>query len=449
MTTSIDSDEFTLYTTINPNALPPVFDPSKLISVIWPFERSVWLMAVVTTLLLTLAMRAVEPQNDENEEQDASNLSTCNWFKQTIEGLIGKTYEMVMAYFGGSGTILSAARTWPARIIAVGVGIFVFIHFNSYTGSLAAFYVSNSVSQLGVIGSLDDVAANNGRLCVTQALFDAAAPTLTASVPQSSILVADREGPMLESLYQGRCTGAILGKFEALHYVGASAANFTACTDPRDPRNWSTCADPAVRPAQFRLSPATCGGACRYARRYCGLVPVADARVASMVLMWQLPVAPWLQPWVSWGVQAVVSVGNLSLHQTREMLAPNPVVCTGPAAPSGSAQLEGLASVFVVCGGLLVASSLLHAFSIAAARSRCAHAPGPAADGKSLQAPAGVSAAVGHLGGPPAAGGRAGQQAGQQAGQAGRVLSELRRVLDRLEGPGPPAPHRFRSAGGD
>ena len=320
LTSSIDSDEFTLYTTINPSVLPPAFDPYQLLSVLWPFERSVWLMAIVTILILTFAIRVVEPRIHDEETNHASDLSMFSSVEHGVEEIISDVYDMVMAFFGGSGTLLNSARSWPARIIAVGVGIFVFIHFNSYTGSLAAYYVSTGVSQLGAIGSLDDIAAQNGRLCVTQALLDAAAPTLASVVPRASFLVADKEGPMLEMLYQGKCSGAVLSKFDALQYVAASTANFTACTDPRDPRNWSACADPAMPPAQFRLSPATCGGACGYARRYCGLVAVADATVASLVLMWQLPVSARAQPWVSWGIQAVCSVGNLSLHQAIKII---------------------------------------------------------------------------------------------------------------------------------
>ena len=86
--------------------------------------------------------------------------------------------------------------------------------------------------------------------------------------------------------------GCAARRFDALTYISASNANYTVCTNPRDPNDFSTCADPTVPATRFALNPATCGADCKYARRYCELVELTDASIAAITVSIEMPVQP-------------------------------------------------------------------------------------------------------------------------------------------------------------
>ena len=199
-------------------------------------------------------------------------MSPSTWFTASAKSFAQGLFYSAMSFLGSEDGVIDSASNWPSRLIIVGLGIFVFIHVNSYTGSLAANYVSNNVVQLGNITSLQDIKAQGGKLCLYQSMAAATAPIISAVLPPSQMTQMDNYGPMLEQLYEGNCLGAVVGKFETFTFIAASNVNFTVCMDPNDPYNYATCANKTIPAAQFNLNPATCGANCQYASRFCNLV---------------------------------------------------------------------------------------------------------------------------------------------------------------------------------
>ena len=449
-TTMIDSDILTLYTTLRPASNSPYF-PYRILAVFAPFERSVWLMAGIAIFACTIALRVVEAPPSSSKRHTMAHVFDCNhgWAPPTAQPpssprgsclvdagpLFDDVFTTFMSFYGGSSLMLGATRTWPARLITIGVGIFVFVHVNSYTSSLAAFYVSSSTLRLGRVATINDIKATNGHLCITQGLAAAALPSFLNLLPPEQLLVIDQTGPMLEALYQGRCAAAVLGKYEKLLYISASVASFFACTAPGDPHNFTRCVDPAKPATAFDLSPAACAGSgCAHARRYCDLLPLSEDAVSGVVVTWALPVAGAIEPWVSWLMLRIHSDGNLTTYRDREVLEPNPVVCPGPAAPPSAISLEAISSILVVCGTGLFLAVALHAAShvlVACRRRRSAARPAdPAARRPSKKGAAAAAAA------PRLIAGGAGGAFGQRRPAAMRrttALEDLSRLLGRVQ----------------
>ena len=147
-------------------------------------------------------------------------------------------------------------------------------------------------------------------------------------------------------------------------HVQASTANFTVCSDPADPNNFATCTNPAEPPVNVVLSPATCGANCGYALRYCSLVQLSDPVVASITLSFSIPAADSISPYVSAGILRHKGLGDLTAAESREMFAPNPAVCNGPAPWSPALTPTQLSGAYLVCGGLMVLAGLTHAASL-------------------------------------------------------------------------------------
>jgi hypothetical protein len=160
-TTAIDSDSFNLFTTLNTSAIPPPFDPQQFLAIFAPFDNSVWTLCVITMLLCTIALRIVEPPPpDADAAPRRLGLPTSPGdAAATLCELTQGMYDMAMSFLGGEDGVLDSARSWPGRLVSLGVGLFVFVHVNSYTGSLAAYYVSNNAAQLGNVTSLQDIKA--------------------------------------------------------------------------------------------------------------------------------------------------------------------------------------------------------------------------------------------------------------------------------------------------
>jgi hypothetical protein len=362
-TTAIDSDSFNLYTTLNAKAMPTAFDSQQFLAIFTPFDNSVWMLCGITMFVCTVALRIVERPDDTGNDNSPLQLTlpkSPSDVAALVCDLTKGMYDMLMSFLGGEDAVLDSARSWPSRLISLAVGIFVFIHINSYTGSLAAYYVSNNNVQLGNVTGLQDIRVQGGTLCVYASMASATAPIITSVLPASRLVLMDRYGPMLEKLHNGQCSAAVIGKFESLTYIGASTANFTVCNDPKDPKNYATCANASYPATPVRLDPLTCGDQCAYTRRYCGLIPVQDDVIASITLTWELPVSAALEPWVSYAMLRIHSAGNLSLYQAREILAFNPVVCEPPPPPSNSIGFTGLAGTFLVCGALVAAAAAAH-----------------------------------------------------------------------------------------
>ena len=304
-TAAIDSDAFVLYTTLNQSATLPPFNPNMFLAIFAPFDNSVWLLCGVTIVVISMAYRVV--LYDKRQVDDKSKLNA----RDEATGLAQSTWDTAMSFLGGEDPVVDQSTTWPARFISVGLGIFVFIHVNSYTGSLAAYYVSNNAVQLGTISSLGDIKSQGGKLCLYQSMATATLPIISSAVPASQMVLMDNYGPMLEQLYEGNCLGAVVGKFETLTFIGASNVNFTVCMDPNDPNHYATCANKSVPPAQFNLNPATCGAQCAYQRRFCDLVRLQDSTISAITLSWEMPVAKIIEPWLSWAMLRIHTAGNL------------------------------------------------------------------------------------------------------------------------------------------
>ena len=280
-TAAIDSDAFNLFTLQNQSSIEPPFDPSMFLKIFEPFDNSVWLLCAVTIVVCTISKKivlsSVTPQKSRKTE--AEEKPTC-W---GLSGaLIQGVWETTMSFLGGEDAVVEESVNWPARFISVGLGIFVFIHVNSYTGSLAANYVSNNMVQLGNITSLQDIKSQGGKLCLYQSMAAATSPIISSVVPASQFILMDNYGPMLEQLVEGNCLGAVVGKFETITFIGASNVNFTVCTDPNDPHHYATCVNKSYPAARFNLNPATCAPNCQYAQRFCNLVQVNVAARAHL-----------------------------------------------------------------------------------------------------------------------------------------------------------------------
>ena len=271
-TAAIDSDAFNLFTSLNSAAITPPFSNQQFLEIFSPFENSVWLRCALTIVLCNVVLHIVTRPTvptDASVTKRATMSARCvSGTKSFVDGI----YDGSMAFLGSEDAVIDASTNWPARLVVVGLGIFVFIHVNSYTGSLAANYVSNNMVQLGNITSLQDIKSQGGKLCLYQSMAGATSPIISSVVPASQFILMDNYGPMLEQLVEGNCLGAVVGKFETITFIGASNVNFTVCTDPNDPFNYATCVNKSHPPAQFNLNPATCAPNCKYAERFCNLV---------------------------------------------------------------------------------------------------------------------------------------------------------------------------------
>jgi hypothetical protein len=322
-TAAIDSDSFTLYTTMNQSAILPAFNPRMFMAIFAPFDNSVWLLCGITILVCSVALRAVQspreeaPDHNESADTDHADIgkktenSQFESLLEFLKELPQAIWDTTMSFLGGEDAVVDASTNWPGRFISIGLGIFVFIHVNSYTGSLAAYYVSNNMVQLGDITSLEDIKAQGGKLCLYQSMASATLPLISGAVPASQMIQMDNYGPMLEQLYQRKCLGAVVGKFETLTFIGASNVNFTVCTNPDDPDNFATCKNKSIPATSFNLNPATCGSKCAYTNRFCQLVRLQDPTISTITLSWEMPVRKDLEPWVSYAMLRIHTAGNL------------------------------------------------------------------------------------------------------------------------------------------
>jgi hypothetical protein len=329
---------------------------------------------------------------------------------------------------------VESSVNWPSRFITIGIGLFVFIHVNSYTGSLAAYYVSSNSVQLGNVNNLEDIKLQGGKLCLYQSMSAATSQIISAVIPPSQTIQMDNYGPMLEQLVKGSCSAAVVGKFETLTFIRAANVNFTVCTDENDKNNFATCANSAVPSEVFRLNPANCGGSCKYAGRFCDLVRLQDSTISTISLSWEMPVSKLLEPWVSFAMLRIHTAGNLSLYQNAEIFDRNPEFCPGPATPDIAIGLEGLSGTFLFCGGAIVLALLAHIAAMAAAfatgRSRPPGAAGAAgaakeengvpADGPDGEARRAASVANG-----------GGGKDAPLAGRLAEALEEVERILSK------------------
>jgi hypothetical protein len=427
-TAPIDSDFFTLYTTLNASAVKPPFDPQMFLSIFKPFDNSVWLLLVITTIVCTVAKLIVQGDFPPKRGAGATSRSIC--FDGT--GTLAQgVWDTLMSFLGGEDPVVDSSVNWPSRFITIGIGIFVFIHVNSYTGSLAAYYVSINSVQLGQVTGLEDIKLQGGKLCLYQSMASATAQIISSVIPPSQTILMDNYGPMLEQLVKGSCSGAVVGKFETLTFIGAANVNFTVCTDENDKDNFAACADKTKTAETFFLNPANCGDNCKYARRFCDLVRLQDATISTITLSWEMPVSKALEPWVSFAMLRIHTAGNLSLYQNAEISEKNSVICPGPGSPSIAIGLEGLSGTFLFCGGTIVLALLAHigamAAAVASGRSRPAAAAAAASgsgaveeDGVAAKGPDGERAAA-------AAGGKDAPLAGRLA----EALEEVERILSK------------------
>ena len=365
MTSAIDSDSFGLFT---PSLRTPAnqFVSSSLLIVSEPFSPTVWLLLGLTVVLVSVALWFVEIS------QTNPAVATSINARKGPAGFAFSAYLVTMAFFGGS---LPATR-WPTRLVALGLMIFVYVHTNCYTASLATALVTVS-PQPGLVASIKDLAARGRRLCVYESMASAAGAAIGASVQTVQM---NNYGPMLEKVADGNCSAALVGRFEALTFIRASAANFTVCTARGDPDGFAACRNSSIPAEEFRLSPLHCGDRCARARRFCGLVDAHDPAVALISLAWALPVAEALEPWVSAAITARQMTGLVADLQQRELVDPNPPICPEAAGPSGRLSLQQLSGAFLLGAVGIFAGGVLHAAKRGARRQlRAAADPGPAA----------------------------------------------------------------------
>jgi hypothetical protein len=77
-TAPIDSDFFTLYTTLNESAKAnPPFDPQMFLNIFLPFDNSVWLLLVVTVVVCTVAKLIVQGEFPPKRREGSSAASIC------------------------------------------------------------------------------------------------------------------------------------------------------------------------------------------------------------------------------------------------------------------------------------------------------------------------------------------------------------------------------------
>jgi hypothetical protein len=218
---------------------------------------------------------------------------------EVITSYLDAFYSVTLSFLGGEDEILDNSNSWPARIISIGIGLFVFAHVLSFNGSLAAYYVNSNSVQLGNVNNLQDVKASGRKLCVYLSMSDAVYPMISDVIPYSSLLPMSGYGPMLEKLRTGDCIAAIVGKQEAYFYLRSSNTNFTVCKDPQDVKNMGLCANKSIPPVSFYLNPATCPpGECQFASLYCDLVELEDSLVSKITLSFAMPVRKDLEPMV-------------------------------------------------------------------------------------------------------------------------------------------------------
>ena len=394
-----------------------------------PFDNSVWVLYAVTIFVCTIALRIVERPGALSTHTLKSTSEAIQYAGDILQGM----YDMIMSFLGGEDAVLDTARSWPSRIISFGIGIFVFIHVNSYTGSLAAYYVSNNAVQLGNVTGLADIKVKGGNLCVYASMAAATMPIISSVLPASRIVQMDRYGTMLEKLIKGNCSAAVVGKFESLTYIGASNVNFSVCNDPADPNNYAACANSSYPSTPILLNPKTCGSSCQYASRFCSLIPLQDDTIASITLAWELPVSGFLEPWVSYAMMRIHTAGNLSLYQAREILSRNPVVCSPPGPPSNSIGLDGLAGTFVICGGVIVVALVVHLVYVATYLARRPAAPRAGAKPPSHGGLNGHGAEeAGLRDGADGAAGKHGEAWGDEEGAEDRPLTEALAEIERI-----------------
>ena len=160
-TTQIDSDTFSLYTTPSPS-LHPQFEDSNFLDIFVPFDSAVWLLLLVSIASCALALWFIEGSNDSKE------------YPLNVWGFFECVYQTFLAFVGGE----HIASVLPSRILKVGLGILVYVYVNSYIASLASYFVVDNSVQPGVVGGLQDLMTNGGRLCLSQARRRAALPQL-------------------------------------------------------------------------------------------------------------------------------------------------------------------------------------------------------------------------------------------------------------------------------
>jgi len=368
-TTPIDSDTFTLYTTRNPKAIVADFDPAMFMAIFLPFDNAVWLLFAIFIVAAAVVLRIVEGPTDPTEKRvifapilhHLNDSSKAKWAIQTFDDVLEGIWAGVMAFLGGEDDFLTTAKKWPGRIICVGLGVFVFVHVNTYTGNLAAYYVTNNKVQVGLVNSLSDIKSANGNLCLYQSMASATKQIITqAGIADSQLILMDNYGPMLEQLYEGACMGAVVGKFERRTFIAGANQAFKVCMDPSDTRHWTACVNSSTPSTVINLNPDTCGSQCQYTKRFCNLISVQDSLMDSITLSWEMPVRTDLEPWVSMAIIGLHTSGNLSVVQNREIFAQNPVVCSEPAAPSIAVGLDKLSGTFLICGGFVAIGLLVH-----------------------------------------------------------------------------------------
>jgi hypothetical protein len=422
-TAPIDSDFFTLYTTVNASAeRNKPFDPQMFLKIFLPFDNSVWLLLFITVLVCTVAKLIVQGEFPPKSEDGATIGTICIDYVGTLcQGV----WDTIMSFLGGEDPVVDSSINWPSRFITIGIGIFVFIHVNSYTGSLAAYYVSANSFQLGKVNNLEDIKLQGGKLCLYESMSSATAQIINAVIPPSQTIQMDNYGPMLEQLSKGACLAAVVGKFETRTFIRSANVNFTVCTDEKDKNNFATCNDKSVAPETFRLNPATCGDKCKRAGRFCDLVRLQDSTISTISLSWEMPVKKELEPWISFAMLRIHTAGNLSLYQNAEIFDKNPIHCNGPEPPEIAIGLEGLSGTFLFCGGTIVLALLAHLGAMAAAvatgRSRPGRAAAKEEDGVAAVGPDGER--------PPAANG--GGKDAPLAGRLAEALEEVERILGK------------------
>jgi len=418
-TTALDQDTMFLVTRA---VKPEPFKTENILAIFKPFEASVWLIILCMFIFGALALWFVEaPYNTDELEGFRPGQGPPN-----IEGLV----QALTITTTGFVNLQLPASTWPARMVALGYGFFVFIAGSSYTASLASYMVSTS-AQLGDVSTLTDVVMLDKKLCV----LDTLPPGLITNQGVSRVPM-DNYGAMLEKLYLGGCIAAVVGKMELLTYIRASTRNVTVCADPLDPLGQTACVDRSVPSKVIRLNPSTCGDDCTGARRYCEIIDTKDSDFEVSIAT-ALPVRKSLEPALSAAILARKLSGDLSRAQQAEIYDPNPNLCPLPEEPAQGMSLKNLAGTYLIGGGIMLVGVLMRAGNLLTRTLRSSrHASGDAAEDSAPAEDAGNGEGAAGMnrggGGKAAAAANGDTQAVSPFSKSLLALDELQRRLERL-----------------
>lgn len=173
-----------------------------------PFSWGVWLSIAVACITSTFCMTLHDRVLSCSSDSEWRSLKTWADAEHYVSGIAFVVYEAWLAFWSGGRTVHDP-QTVGAKIVSMGLAVFVLMITAAYTANLASFLVVQQYQQsTGGLTSLQDVLDQNGIICIHNSLVSVV--TGKAKVSNANILSIPDRSKVLSSVVEGLCTAAVL-----------------------------------------------------------------------------------------------------------------------------------------------------------------------------------------------------------------------------------------------